>query len=653
MKKFYRVENSVDGSGSEIYIDGTIASEEWWGDESTPRQLREELSGISGKVTVIINSGGGDVWAGVAMYNALKELDARVTVRVDGLAASIASVIAMAGDEIIMSPGSNMMIHKASTWAGGNADDLAKTIEMLESIEGSIGQIYADRTGKTVDEIQALLNAETWFTAQEAVDAGFADRVGGQVLEPIASNALSGKLAFSMKATEESIERAKAAQAEAPAADADKEKEDNVDPTPTPPANDAGEGDEVTPSGNEPEPKDDEEEVAPEAGEKSDPVAENKKDKKEPTAMTEKEKAAAAKAALEVKNQAKPEAAKPDMSAYLKTKASMEAFAQILEDNAGKDAATVRAAWQGHLETTMGVTNPEIFLPEALITRIEDAFEEGGEIWNRVSKTGADVFRSAWDNQDDVSAEAGRGRGYNRSRAEEKAEQELTFADRVIRPQFVYKYITLNREDVKNQRTTGALVTFVLAELPRRIIREVERAIVIGDGRAVDSDYKINESSDGGIFSIKTDAATPTNIFATSYTPVAGEGIYATIVKAKSQVKAPGRRVLIAKDGFLLGLTLQQNANGGLLFAPGTDFARTLGFDAVIEPDWFTDVTDPENDAYIVTLENYRTVGDTSIEAFTNFLLKTNKQEYLQEIYVGGGLSVRRSAVAIAALSAS
>src|SRR5690606_20095736 len=100
---------------------------------------------------------------------------------------------------------------------------------------------------------------------------------------------------------------------------------------------------------------------------------------------------------------------------YLKTSASMEAFAKILEKEAGKGADQVRASWKEHLEVQMGVTNPEVFLPEALITEIEDTFRRGGEIWNRVTKTGADVWRSAWDANTDVDADSGRGRGYNRS----------------------------------------------------------------------------------------------------------------------------------------------------------------------------------------------------------------------------------------------
>src|SRR5690606_3282008 len=336
---------------------------------------------------------------------------------------------------------------------------------------------------------------------------------------------------------------------------------------------------------------------------------------------------------------------------------SMEAFARILEENAvagsakdlaGNDASQgVRAAWKKHLETKMEVTNPEIFLPQPLITEIEDAFRAGGEIWNRVAKTGMDSFNAAWDANDDPDAESGRASGYNREDEEEKREQQLTFANRILRPQFVYKYITLNREDVKEQRETGALVRFVLSELPRRIIREVERAIVLGDGRAAGSDYKIQEGNPRGFYPVLADA-TASNAFASVYTPVPGHTVYETLRRARALIKAEGDIILVAKEGLLLDMEFEQNANGGFLFAPGTDMSRYLRVAAVVEPAW---MEHDENDAYMFVASKYRVVGDQSIEAFQNFLLKTNKNEYLQEIWAGGGLTARKSGVAVAPVS--
>jgi hypothetical protein len=124
---------------------------------------------------------------------------------------------------------------------------------------------------------------------------------------------------------------------------------------------------------------------------------------------------------------------------------------------------------------------------------------KAGEIWNLVNKTGLSVFRVT---RDTVTGENSRAAGYNRDDEATKREEQITLADRVLRPQFIYKYLTLNKEDIKENRDTGALVSYVLTELPRRIVREVERAIVIGDGRADGSDYKI-----ASFISLKDDAA--------------------------------------------------------------------------------------------------------------------------------------------------
>lgn len=653
MRKFFKVVNGVDSSGIELYIDGPIDSEMWWGDEATPQALRDELKKInSNRITVVINSGGGDVWAGLAMYNALRELDAEITVRVDGLAASIASVIAMAGDKIIMSPGSMMMIHKASAWAGGDAEELKKVIEMLETVEESIVPIYADRTGLDREKIQEMMDAETWMSSEEAVKLGFADEIGKKKEAVETEQSFSGILALSMSATKAAIEK-HSAKAELTA----EPEEENDSPNPNATdevANDADD-DEV----EEETETDDSEEV--QGGEPSGdlvetPDVENKSTNKENDMSKETDIAGDQ---IIPKNQATPTTT-PQVSVkdYLQTKESMEAFAQILESNPGSGPedteapSRVRAAWKQHLEVKLGVTNPEIFLPTPLIQEIEDAFKAGGEIWQRVSKTGLDAFNAAWDANTDPDAETGRAAGYNREDEEEKREQVLTFANRILRPQMVYKYITLNQEDVKEQRSTGALVRFVLSELPRRIIREVERAIVLGDGRAPSSDYKIQEGNPRGFYPILADAEA-NNVFAALYVRTDAEDNYASVVRASDLLEAEGSPVLITKKGFVTDMKLSTNANGGYIFPLGADFAGILGVDAIIEPDWFNDTSSPDVDAILVILPNYRVVGDQSVEAFTNFLLKTNKQEYLQEIWAGGGLTFRKTAVAISAPASS
>lgn len=648
MSKFYKFVKN-EAKESELILEGVIASESWLEDEVSPKMFREELAQHPGALTVRINSPGGDVFAGVSMYNMLNEHEGEVTVKVDGMAGSIASLIAMAGDKIIMLPGSQMMVHQPWTVAVGNVDDLQATAEMLRKTCESIVPIYAARTGLSEERIVELLKGDgksdgTYMTGAEAVELGFADEalVAKSSSNPVS---ISDMLSNIQSAVMQPVMSLKSRKAEADNA-TDKPQEPVEETTEAVDATDVEAGKTV------------DTEVNKEDTEVTDTVSDKvtQSEEKE-TEMTEQEKVAAAQV-IEPSAQAKvTEAPKMSMKEYLKSKDAMVAFARILESNAAAGSAedlagtgaseVVRAEWKKHLEVKMGVTNPEIFLPTPLITEIEDAFKEGGEIWSRVSKTGMPSFNAAWDANDDPDEEKGRAKGYNREDEEEKAEQELTFANRILRPQFVYKYITLNREDVKEQRDTGALVRFVLSELPRRIIREVERAIVIGDGRAAGSDYKIQEGNPRGFYSVKADAAAGV-ASASVYTPVAGHTVYETLRRARALIKAEGDIILVAKEGYLLDMEFEQNANGGFLFAPGTDMARYLGVSAIVEPDW---MDNDENDAYMFVPSKYRVVGDQSIEAFQNFLLKTNKNEYLQEIWAGGGLTARKSGVAVAPVS--
>lgn len=644
MSKFYKFVKN-EAKESELILEGVIASESWLEDEVSPKMFRDELAQHPGALTVRINSPGGDVSAGVAMYNMLNEHEGEVTVKVDGIAASIASLIAMAGDKIVMLPGAMMMVHKPWTIAAGNSDDMTQVVEMLEKTGESMIPIYAARTGLSEERVEELLKAETWMTASDAVELGFADEaVEAKTSLAQAMAKIAESTASMQSAVMQPVMSLKSRKAEA----------DNATDKPQEPVEETTEAVDATNVEATGE-VDTKEEVNKEDTEVTDTVSDKvtQSEEKE-TEMTEQEKVAAAQV-IEPSAQAKvTEAPKMSMKDYLNTKEAMGAFARILESNAAAGSAedlagtgaseVVRAEWKKHLEVKMGVTNPEIFLPTPLVTEIEDAFKEGGEIWRRVSKTGMPSFNAAWDANDDPDAESGRAKGYNREDEEEKAEQELTFANRILRPQFVYKYITLNREDVKEQRDTGALVRFVLSELPRRIIREVERAIVIGDGRAAGSDYKIQEGNPRGFYSVKADAAAGI-ASASVYTPVAGHTVYETLRRARALIKAEGDIILVAKEGYLLDMEFEQNVNGGFLFAPGTDMARYLGVSAIVEPDW---MDNDENDAYMFVASKYRVVGDQSIEAFQNFLLKTNKNEYLQEIWAGGGLTARKSGVAVA-----
>lgn len=173
-RTWYSIRN-VSRSEAEIYIYDEIG---YWG--TTANDFIKDLADIkASKISLRINSPGGDVFDGIAIYNALKRHPANITAHVDGIAASAASFIAMAGDEVLMAPHSQMMIHEASGLCIGPADDMRKMADLLDKSSNNIAGIYAKRTGGSTEEWRAKMRDETWFSDQEAVDAGLADAVDG------------------------------------------------------------------------------------------------------------------------------------------------------------------------------------------------------------------------------------------------------------------------------------------------------------------------------------------------------------------------------------------------------------------------------------------------------------------------------------------
>ena len=150
----------------ELY--GVIAEESWWDDEVSPAQFKEELNKGKGDITVYINSPGGDCIAAAQIYNMLSEYPGKVTVKIDGLAASAASVVAMAGDTVLMSPVSMLMIHNPSTFAFGDQTEMEKVIGMLNEVKESIINAYEKKTGLSRKELSKLMDAETWMNANKA-----------------------------------------------------------------------------------------------------------------------------------------------------------------------------------------------------------------------------------------------------------------------------------------------------------------------------------------------------------------------------------------------------------------------------------------------------------------------------------------------------
>ena len=193
-----------------LFLNGTIAENSWFDDDITPKLFREELMAGSGDITVWLNSPGGDCVAAAQIYNMLMDYKGSVTVKIDGIAASAASVIAMAGTKVLMSPVSMMFIHNPMTVALGNSDEMQKAIEMLHEVKESIINAYEIKTGLSRAKLSHLMDAETWMNANKAVELGFADGIlqrveqSSDVATPTASmmysrvnvvNSLMGKIA--------------------------------------------------------------------------------------------------------------------------------------------------------------------------------------------------------------------------------------------------------------------------------------------------------------------------------------------------------------------------------------------------------------------------------------------------------------------------
>ena len=183
-----------------LTLNGTIAEESWFDDDITPQLFREELNAGSGDITVWINSPGGDCVAAAQIYNMLMDYRGSVTVKIDGIAASAASVIAMAGTRVLVSPVSMLMIHNPATMAMGDAAEMQKAIAMLDEVKESIINAYEIKTGMSRAKLSHLMDAETWMDAHTAVDMGFADEIMTRPEVAGAENHVTGPMLFSRAA---------------------------------------------------------------------------------------------------------------------------------------------------------------------------------------------------------------------------------------------------------------------------------------------------------------------------------------------------------------------------------------------------------------------------------------------------------------------
>ena len=160
-----------------LYLEGVIAEQSWFDDDVTPAMFKEELFSGSGPITLHVNSPGGDCIAASPIYTMLMEYPFDVTVQIDGMAASAASVIAMAGTKVCMSPTSMMMLHNPFTAAMGDSEEMRRAIQLLDEVKESIINAYQIKTGLSRTKLSHLMDSETWMNAKKALELGFCDEI--------------------------------------------------------------------------------------------------------------------------------------------------------------------------------------------------------------------------------------------------------------------------------------------------------------------------------------------------------------------------------------------------------------------------------------------------------------------------------------------
>jgi ATP-dependent Clp protease protease subunit len=176
MKFWNWVKDDATGERT-LYLDGVISEDTWWGDEITPSMFKSELFAEKGDITIWLNSPGGDCIAASQIYAMLMDYPHNVTVKIDGIAASAASVVAMAGTEVLMAPTALMMVHNPLTVAIGDSEEMQKAMDMLAEVKESIINAYQIKTSQSRAKISHWMDAETWMNVNKAMELGFADGV--------------------------------------------------------------------------------------------------------------------------------------------------------------------------------------------------------------------------------------------------------------------------------------------------------------------------------------------------------------------------------------------------------------------------------------------------------------------------------------------
>ena len=330
---------------------------------------------------------------------------------------------------------------------------------------------------------------------------------------------------------------------------------------------------------------------------------------------------------------------------WLKSDDATKAYEQALWRTDNQGVQGFKSAWREELARHAYSENASVdedsvskLVPTSVITEIEDALNKASELWPLYRKLDVDSFTVGAQLAgltDDTRAHGYKVADYGTA----KKTQKFNLVERKLVADFVVKYAVLNKGDIRRTDKPGALVKYLLAEMPNYILHAIDRQIILGG--YTDLDF---------FRSVQTDAKDTTNEYSgKNFVMSAAEGTRANlvldVVGLASKVTASGTKVLVLSPDTKVDIISAADGIGRPLVGYGNDnLAAYLGVDKVITPDWWTPEDDAKTRAVVIVPEAFGVVGDTSISAFTNFALKSNEQEYLSEIFAGGALTKVKSA---------
>lgn len=349
---------------------------------------------------------------------------------------------------------------------------------------------------------------------------------------------------------------------------------------------------------------------------------------------------------------------------YLDSPQAFDDFAKFVFDHptdSHQAGHKIQEQWRAHVtqqlskHASYGIdpASVDTMVPTSVLEVIQDAFNNMGDgVWKTLKHTGLDTPPTIGENEISLDGDNGRAHGYGVSQyGTQKTEEQIGIKTRTFKVDMIYKYITLNAGDLRRTSQPSTLLKYVLSEMPSRLINTMERAAIINSVNA-DGDWK-----DLFMFRSIYDDSLQTqdkagdqiagNRFALTYTQQPGETLAETFNRACAKVRTPGAKYLVTSDANKSDLVWSKDNEGRPLFPIGNSVESTIGVQGVFTPEWWFDRDSQKALGVIYTGPEYMVFGDDGPTAFTNFALRTNENEFLQEIYAGGGLRSAKSAVVI------